>query len=530
MHWLSLINRNFLFMKKFYGFVFLYLISITFSFAQEDISVLKSPFPFNFEDKMKRGMQLWQIPGLSISVVKDGEILYSNAFGLGHVKSDSKVSPHSLFGISSVSKSFTAAAVAILVDEGKLTWDTKIVDILPEFKLKDTFATQNVTLRDALSHKVGISRVLGSRLRYLTTSSTEELIEKLQYFDFDASFRSSFVYSNLMYAVVGKVIEIVSGESYSSFVENRLFKPLEMQAEVSLEGYQKRKDRSYPYQLIEGKMQEISPRDWDQARSAGGIYASSTDLAKWMIMQMGGGVYKGNRLISQTQLFEMHRPQNVRSQILPYTAQNTYGFGWHITDYSGKRVLFHSGRSDGFAVASFMVPELELGVVVMSNAHSNLGEAIAYEVMDLYLGNPQRDWIQLHHTSYLASLKQTQSKRDSIDFQKKSESENTFSKKDLVGVYVSDQYEKLEIKNSSRGLYVELWDDKFMKGDLEFWEGNIFRTVWRERALREEFLEIIMEEGEMKGVEFEFSLRPELIQVGAYPASSVRKVFFKKLP
>src|SRR5690606_4597008 len=244
-----------------------------------------------------------------------------------------------------------------------------------------------------------------------------------QYFDFDASFRSSFVYSNLMYAVVGKVIEIVSGESYSSFVENRLFKPLEMQAEVSLEGYQKRKDRSYPYQLIEGKMQEISPRDWDQARSAGGIYASSTDLAKWMIMQMGGGVYKGNRLISQTQLFEMHRPQNVRSQILPYTAQNTYGFGWHITDYSGKRVLFHSGRSDGFAVASFMVPELELGVVVMSNVHSNLGEAIAYEVMDLYLGNPQRDWIQLHHTSYLASLKQTQSKRDSIDFQKKSESE-----------------------------------------------------------------------------------------------------------
>lgn len=514
-------------MKRYFTLFFLMVWGVLTLQAQNNLS----PLSFDFENKIERGMQLWGIPGLSISVVKDGKVVYSKGFG--EVRKDSKipVTENSLFGISSVTKNFTASALAILVDEGKLTWDTKIIDVLPNFRLQDPWVTQNATIKDALSHKIGVSRVLGSRLRYMTTSGRDDLVHQLRYFDFDAPFRTSFVYSNVMYIVAGQIIESVTGDSWENFIEKRLFDPLSLDAKLNIAGYLHAADRAFPHQEIEGIMTEITPRSWDNASPAGGISASSLDIAKWMNMQLGEtGVYEGQKIISQSQMFEMHKPQNIRPQSLPYNAQNSYGFGWNITDYEGKRVLFHSGRTDGFAVASFMLPELELGVVVMSNAHSNLGEALSYQVLDAYLGKPDRDWVQMYYSNYVTAYNKAQKGRKDIHAKRVSGTQTKLPLEKYVGTYYSNQYGKVEILSGPEGLELKCWNDNLIIADLEFWHHDVFRAIWRDRAMREEFLQFKFNiNGELEGLEIEFSLRPELIQVGAYPSTSDRKVLFYKV-
>lgn len=473
----------------------------------------------------------WEIPGMAIAIVKEGEIVYAKGFGEKKLGSGESVDEHTLFGIASVSKNITAAALAILVDEGKITWDTPIVDVIPWFALSDPWVTAQVTVRDALTHRVGIGRMIGNRLQFMSGHSRDDLIRKLRYMEFQQPFRSSFVYSNMLYSVAGQVIEYASGQTWDEFLKTRLFDPIGMQSNTSITALETVNNAAWPHQYIEGEVVPIERRNWDNAGPAGGINASVTDVAKWMVMQMGEpGVYQGKRLVSEAQMREIHKPQTVRPSSDPYGSQASYGLGWNILDYEGKRVLSHGGATDGFNTAAYIVPELELGIVVVGNTFNQLGDALAYTAIDSYLGISRTDWLDRYLSGYQRAFAHAKALRQEIHDARVAGTAPTLSPDQHVARYASNAYDTVEVKSGSKGLELHFWGQEGLVADLEHWHYDTYRAVWRNPAQREEFAFFTLgRTGQPDALHFEFVLRPIVTQVGAYPSNYTRTVRFDRV-
>lgn len=514
------------FVLRLFALNFLFLTAVAFPVAAQ------SPLSDDFDQMVLKGMQDWNIPGMAVAIVKDGKIFYSKGFGEKKLGEGELVDEHTLFGIASVSKNITAAALAMLVDEGKIAWDTKIVDVIPWFTLSDPWVTSQVTVRDALTHQVGIGRMIGNRLQYLSGRDRDELIRHLRYMDFEQPFRTSFVYSNMMYSVAGQVIEYASGKTWDEFLAERIFSPVGMQSNTSITAITDQSNAAWPHQEIEGKVVPIARRNWDNAGPAGGINASVTDVAKWMILQLGEpGVYEGERLISAQQMSEIHRPQVIRPSGNVYGSQNSYGLGWNILDYQGKRVLTHGGATDGFNTAAYLMPELDLGIVVVGNAFNQLGDAIAYTVMDAFLGISDTDWAKRYLDGYKRSYESATRQREAIHEARAGDTKTSLTLDQYVGKYFSPAYETIEVSQNADGnLLIKLWDNEEVMADLEHWHYDTFRAVWRNRAQREEFLYFNLDKnGQIQTLNFEFVLRPVLLQVGAYPSNYTRTVRFERV-
>ena len=367
-------------------------------FAQEAL-------PKDFDAWVESSRKEWQIPGMAIGIVKDGKVVYAKGFGEKKLGSGEQVDANTIFSIASVSKNITAAALGILVDEGKINWDDKITQHIPWFQLKDAWVTQELTIRDVLTHRVGLGRILGNRLQFMTDSPRDSVLYQMRYMDLEKPFRSEFVYNNIMYSLAGQIIEYVDGRTWDEFLKQRLFAPLEMNSSTTSISQLKVSDnQAYPHQEINGKVVSIQRRNWDNAGPAGGVNTSINDLNKWMLMQLGvSGNYNGHTIISEKQMNEIHKPQMIRSQSKALGAQNSYGFGWSITDYKGKRVITHGGATDGFNTAMYLLPELDLGIIVVGNTFNSLGTAVAYQVMDAYLGGNDIDWSERYLQSHKAA-------------------------------------------------------------------------------------------------------------------------------
>lgn len=484
------------------------------------------------EGNIDQGMQEWNIPGLAIAVVKDDKIVYSKGFGKKKLGSEGVVDEYTLFGIASVSKNITAAALALLVDEGKLKWDDRVVDIIPWFQLQDPWVTREVRVVDLLTHKVGLGRILGNRLQFMTQSSRDEIIQRVKYMELEKPFRSSFVYSNMMYSLAGQLIEYIEGVSWDEFLKNRVFALTGMHtANTSILDFLETDNVAWPHQEIEGEVIAIPRRNWDNAGPAGGINASVMDVAQWMRMQLGEpGVYEGKRVISQKQMHEMHRPHSIRGQSDTYGSIMAYGLGWNISDYEGYRVLSHGGATDGFNTAAYMVPKINLGVVVVGNTFNTLGDALAYSIIDDYLGIADKSWPARYRNNYVRAYDQAKSRRNEIHAARHADTSPSLMITDYIGKYEHDAYGKVEVLEENGQLKLCFWDDQNLIADLEHWHYDTFRAVWQNKAQREEFLSFQLDKsGKVKSLNFEFVLRPRLLQVGAYPSDYTKEVSFVKL-
>lgn len=500
---------------------------------------VSAQLPSDLDDKVRNGMREWQIPGMAVAVVKDGEIIYAKGFGEKKLGEGERVDEHTLFGIASVSKNITAAALAMLVDEGKISWDTPVVDVIPWFKLKDPWITSQVTVRDALTHQVGLGRMIGNRLQFMSGHSRDDLIRALRYMDFEKPFRASYVYSNMMYSVAGQVIEYASGLTWDEFLKQRIFDPIGMNSNTSVRSITAQSNAAWPHQYIEGEVVPIARRNWDNAGPAGGINASVTDVAKWLILQMGEpGVYQGKRLVSARQMAEIQRPQVARpSSGNPYGSQLSYGLGWNILDYRGHRVLTHGGATDGFNTAAYMMPELNLGIIVVGNAFNQLGDAIAYTVMDAFVNQTasgshnvvETDHLRRYITNYRRNFDAATKAREAIHAARKLGTQTALPLASYVGRYTHPAYQMVDVREGEQGLEIRLWENEEVVADLEHWHHDTFRAVWRNRAQREEFVRFDLgQDGQVAGITIEFVLRPHLLQVGAYPSSYTRDVRFER--
>ncbi len=501
-------------------------------FIQPSVSAQTS-VPDNFDEWVNEKMQQWEIPGLAVSIVKDDELVYASGFGTQRLGYDLPVNAHTQFGIASVSKNMTASALAILVDQGLVSWDDKVIKHLPWFQLSDPWVTSEVTIRDLLTHQVGIGRMLGNRLQFMTNRSPEELIYRMRYHDFEQPFRSEYVYSNMMFSTAGEIVAAVSGLSFGEFLHKHFFEPMGMdRTNSSINDLVDGDNAAYPHQEIQGKVVEISRRNWDNAAPAGGVNSSVTDMTEWMRLQlMEPGKHGDNQILSRESIREIQTPQVALSSGSEISPQRSYGLGFSITDYNGYRLLPHGGATDGMNTIYMLVPEKNLGLIVVTNVFSSFQQAIAYTIIDHYLEIEEpNDWNEIYWSNYQNRYERAAAGRKEFEAKRQPNTSASKQLEEYTGYYFDDLYDTAEVGIENGELIIRFWDDDSLIADLEHWRYDTFRINWRNPAQREEFLQFRLAiDGSVESMDTQYTLRPQLLQVGAYPTDYYRIVNFEKL-
>ncbi len=339
-------------------------------------------------------MKEWKVPGLGLAIVKDGQVIYAKGYGLRDVKKNLPVTPNTLFAIGSCSKAFTAAALGILVDEGKLAWDKPLREYLPDFKMHDAYVTEHMTPRDLVTHRSGLPR--HDLLWYGTAYSRRELYERLRYLEPSAGFRETYQYQNLMFMTAGYLVEKVSGATWEEFIQKRFFEPMEMKsANLSVTASQRTADFALPYIEKKDEISEVPFRNIDAVGPAGSINASSLEMANWVMMQLGKGKFKEKQVVSEASLGETQSPQTIMPGAMQFEEvhYSSYGMGWAITSYRGHLRLSHGGGIDGFTAHVSLMPRDQLGVVLLTNrGGAPLLGILSNNIYDRLLGLPPVDW------------------------------------------------------------------------------------------------------------------------------------------
>ncbi|MCJ8158700.1 serine hydrolase [Sphingomonas sp. LaA6.9] len=341
---------------------------------------------------IENARQSWQMPGLSVAIVKDDKVVYSKGFGVREEGKPGKVDADTVFAIGSATKAFTAAALGMLVDEKKIGWDGAVHDYMPSFELHDPYVTRQATVRDLLSHRTGV--VTNAGLWYGSGFDRKEIIRRLRFQTEALGFRNQFQYQNEMFIVAGEVVSEVAGTSYDRFIADRIFEPLGMhRTNTSITDLKGLANVATPHALVEGRIVPIDYRLIDNVGGAGVINSSARDMAQWVRLQLGGGTFEGKQLIAPATLAEMHT-----GQIVPRGGSGApfkfseYGLGWGVQEYRGQKVVQHSGGIDGMQSIVAMMPEKKLGVVVLTNSMpSALTVAVELRVLDAFLGGPVTD-------------------------------------------------------------------------------------------------------------------------------------------
>ncbi|NJD03406.1 MAG: serine hydrolase [Ruminiclostridium sp.] len=344
---------------------------------------------------IERGLKEWKVPGLSVSVVKDGELLFSNGYGFRDPEKGLKMDADTLYRIASNTKAFVSLSLAILVDEGRLDLDKPVRNYIPYFRLKDSYASENVTPRDLLCHRTGLPAHDGALHDFKTR---KEMVENLQYLDSSYLMRTKLQYNNLMYMTAGHLVDCITGQKWESFVQERIFNVLEM-GKSNFSYFKSRLTGNYAecFYLKDEELKQYKPHkemdpEYIYPRSpAGGINSTANEMANWMILQLNKGEFKGKRVVSEKAFAEMHSPQMIDNWNSPYEehGESSCGLGWFIWAYRGEKLVVHGGF---FGSQVYLMPKRNIGIAVMPTLGSSLTDIILFNIFDRLLGLNQIDW------------------------------------------------------------------------------------------------------------------------------------------
>lgn len=486
-------------------------------------------------DFIESGREQWQIPGMAVGIVYQDQLIFAQGFGALGLEQSDPIDADTLFGVASTTKAMTAAAIGLLVDEGKLNWDDRVIDHLPYFQLSDPWVTQHVTIRDLLSHQVGVGRMTGNQIRYMPTASREHVIKQMRYHTFEAPFRSRYVYSNVMYSVAGEVVAAVSGQSWDDFMAERLFAPLNMtRSNTSITQFDPNdRNIAHPHQYIEGEIVPIARRNFDNVGPSASVNTSIHDMAQWMRLQLGdAGVYQGQRLLSDAVMREMHQAQVSLPRSGKTEPLRGYGLGWTLDTYRGYAVSSHGGATDGFNTSLTLVPKLDLGIVVITNTFDGYRPAVVNEIIDRMAGLPEYDWKNHYYDDFQARFQQTMQEREAIIAARQANTQPSLNHTQMVGRYQDPLYGEIEVfENADGGLSLHLWDDGESLLDLEHWHHDTWLASYHNRAQREKFVYFTRDsQGNVEALNVRFTLRPVMTQVGLFPSNYFRDVSFTPVP
>lgn len=349
---------------------------------------------------IEESRQMWNIPGMAVAIVKDGEVLLSKGYGVKDVRTGEPVDENTMFAIASNSKAFTSASLAMLVDEGLITWDDRVVDYIPYFELHDPYVTQHFTIRDLLCHRSGLATFSGDLIWYGSSHSREEVIKRAKYLEPVSDFRTNYGYQNIMFLVAGEIVAKVSGMSWDDFIKERFFEPLGMETAVtSIKDFTAETNLAAPHNDIEGTNQAIEWVNWDNISPAGGIVAGVDELTNWLNLQLGYGTLDTTEFWTENRTHEMwsvHTPERISGwsrENFPSKTFRGYGLGWELNNIHGRKVVSHGGGYDGMISKTCLVPEENLGFVILTNNINWLSSALTNRILEEFLSDEEcRDW------------------------------------------------------------------------------------------------------------------------------------------
>ncbi len=440
---------------------------------------------------VKRALESTPSVGIAVAVVKDGIKIHSKGYGIKSIDSKQEVDEHTLFAIASNTKAFTAAALSILVDEGKLKWEDKVVDHTPEFKMYNDYVTANFTIVDLLTHRSGLGLGAGD-LMFFPDGADFTIIDVLHSFQFQkpvSAFRTKYDYDNLLYIVAGEVVARISGMSWVDFVQTRILDPLGMTTSVptsSMLG--KNSNLALPHDSEGEGIKQLTTFDSDLVAAAGGIYSSVDDLSNWLIMQLNNGKYGkelSRELFSEEQQSQMWRPHThlgFTTKPNPRTRQHfaAYGLGWVITDKQGKIIISHTGGLPGMLSSAVLVPELSLGIVVLTNSLPG-GYAfysISEIILDSFLEIEEKDWIK----ESADRAKSTSNESDSVTTRVWNMVEQSKSSiidiDNYVGTYKDNWFGEVEIALNDGKLWFTSKRSPKLNGQMFYYQATTFAVKW----------------------------------------------------
>ncbi|OHE85760.1 MAG: serine hydrolase [Lysobacterales bacterium RIFOXYD1_FULL_69_11] len=454
----------------------------------------------DFDAYVEGVRETFEVPGIAVAVVKDGEVVLARGYGVRELGRDVPVEPETLFAIASISKGFTATALSILADEGKLGLDDRVIDHLPWFRMADPYVTHEMRIRDLLAHRSGLGLGAGDLLYWPGTDyTTLEVAQRLKDVPLDGSFRGRYAYDNILYGVAQLVVEEVSGMPLEAFLRTRIFRPLGMDGmRFNSDALRRGDNVATGHSRADFKDLVPAPRlSWANVSGAGGLYANVLDMSKWMRVHLAGGVIKGGgddatRLVSedrQAAMWSVVTPIPVSKPSVPELEAARpnflgYGEGWQLSDYRGEKLVWHTGGWPGMVSRMTLVPEEGLGVIVLTNAElGGAFNAVTLRVLDAYLDAPRTDWT----AAYAAALAKSQSDANE-DWEKHVAARDASSTPslplaDYAGTYRDPWYGDVVVAMENGTPRLRFARTEQLVGTLEHWQHDTFIVRWDQRWL-----------------------------------------------
>ena len=466
-------------MKKLTGLLILFFSFSTYLSAQVDVKSL--------EKYIEKSRQEWNVPGMAVAIVKDGKVVLSRGFGVKELGKKDKVDENTQFAIASNSKAFVASCIAKLVHEGELSWKDKVRKYLPYFTLYgDEAVSSMVTIEDLLCHRVGLGTFSGDVIWYKSDKTPEEIIKQAAHVPNAFEFRDGWGYSNLMFIAAGEVIRQVTGAPWEAYVKAHFIQPLGMENTViSIADLNENVATPHKPTLDRGTVPSVWA-SWDAPSAAGGIISSVNDLSKWLMMNLNGGVWEGQALIDKEQqnlLWTPHNNFKLSEQAkasLPGRHFSGYGLGWGTMDYHGTLLVGHGGGYDGMYSRVMMVPDLELGVVVLTNSMEGISTPLAYCIVNQFLEKDTRDW----SAEYLERSRANTRHKDEVEERKAARKVDTMpavTPAQMIGTYFDPMYGNIEISADSEGtLLVSFQSAPKLAAKLVHWHYDTYEIKWEE--------------------------------------------------
>jgi CubicO group peptidase (beta-lactamase class C family) len=458
-------------------------------------SFKKASLPPGLDELVVKVMKTFEVPGLGLAIVKDGQVVLAKGYGVKKLGEPAPVDAQTLFGIASNTKLFTAVALGTLVDEGKISWDSRVVDYLPEFMMYDPYVTREMMVKDLLCHRSGLGLGAGDLMFWpATTLTREEILQRVRFIKPAYSFRTTYAYSNLMFAVAGELLEKVSGLSWEDFVRDKIQKRVGMtHSNTRCSLVAKEANVAWPHARVEGQVKPIKPYLPDNINPAGGINSCAEDMAKWMLVLLDKGkLADGSRLVSEKvmdAITSMETPIPI-SRPAPELAAaamnfNGYGLGVRLRDFRRYKVVTHTGGLAGYVSQVWLMPEIGLGITILTNQEADEAyQSLTYAIADYYLKAPAVDWVGAISKVRERSRQRTEDEIKKAYEQRNKDSKPSLSLEKYAGLYRDAWYGEIEIKYESGRLMMNFKHSPDLSGPLEHWQYDTFVARWSDPELK----------------------------------------------
>jgi CubicO group peptidase (beta-lactamase class C family) len=435
------------------------------------------------DQAVAEGMRDWQVPGLALAVVRGDSVLFMRGYGTTRIGGTEPVDAHTNFAIASTSKAFTTAALAQLVDEGRLGWDDPVSEHLPWFALDDPYVTRALTIRDLVTHRAGAARF--DNLWIASDFDRRETLERLRHLPQANGFRDRYGYNNHLYIVAGEVVGELAGSSWDDVLDERIFGPLGMGRSTSRTAVvEARGNVAESHTRVAGGVQAVPRRDYDNIGGAGAVWSNAHDLSRWMRMHLNRGTLDGVRILDEERFDEMYAPQtvipldSVARRLHPTNHFAAYALGWRVQDFHGRKLVHHSGSINYTRTHVTLVPDEGIGIAIIANqSSSNLQLALTWWILDALQGRQPADWSGLYLELQARNDERSARTARELEEARLPGAGPSLAPEGYAGRYEDPLFGEVRVTAEGEGLVLR-YSSEYV-ADLEHWHQDQFRANWR---------------------------------------------------